>query len=50
MQGQRDSSCLFKELSISSSTVVRNLVVAPEETISLVHTEETGTEEITHRY
>lgn len=29
---------------------VRNLVVAPEETISLVHTEETGTEEITHRY
>lgn len=29
---------------------VRNLVVAPEESISLVHTEEAGTEEITHRY
>jgi DegV family protein with EDD domain len=29
---------------------VRTLVVAPEENISLVHTEETGDEEITHRY
>lgn len=29
---------------------VRNLVVAPEESISLVHTEEAGTDEITHRY
>jgi DegV family protein with EDD domain len=29
---------------------VRNLVVAPEESISLVHSEEAGTEEITHRY
>ena len=29
---------------------VRNLVVAPEESISLVHTEEAGSEEITHRY
>ena len=29
---------------------VRNLVVEPEENISLVHTEEAGSEEITHRY
>jgi len=29
---------------------VRTLVVEPEENISLVHTEEAGTEEITHRY
>lgn len=29
---------------------VRTLVVPPEESISLVHTEETGTEEITHRF
>jgi DegV family protein with EDD domain len=29
---------------------VRNLVVAPEENISLVHTEEAGSEVITHRY
>ncbi len=29
---------------------VRNLVVEPEENISLVHTEEAGSEEIAHRY